>query len=94
MIDPELLQILRCPWCLGVLGYREDRLVCARCGARYAVEDGVPNLLVEEAELHCAKCDGALTIREDEAACGACGLIWSIRERRADLIPGPAAAGS
>ena len=94
MIDPEFLQILRCPWCLGVLECREERLFCGRCGAAYAVEDGVPNLLVEEAELHCGQCGGTMETGEDEAACAACGLSWSIRERRADLSPGSASAGA
>jgi hypothetical protein len=51
VIDDELLRILACPACLGTLAQREARLCCAACGRRYPIEDGVPVLLVEEAEL-------------------------------------------
>jgi hypothetical protein len=57
-IDPELLSILICPRCgaedpLGVrrgAGGEEVALECARCGVAYPVEDGIPVMLVEEAQ--------------------------------------------
>lgn len=29
---------------------RQDRLVCTACGKRYPIQDGIPHLLIEEAE--------------------------------------------
>ena len=52
MIDPLLSSILVCPADHGSLS--EDlaaaRLVCAECGRRYPVRDGVPIMLIEQAE--------------------------------------------
>lgn len=50
-IDPELLAILACPACHGSLDQQGDRLVCQQCRRRYPIEDGIPILLVDEAEL-------------------------------------------
>jgi hypothetical protein len=49
MLDPDLLAILRCPKCRGGLTLREGALVCASCRLLYTVEDGIPNLLLDEA---------------------------------------------
>ncbi|GBD18000.1 MAG: Trm112 family protein [Thermomicrobium sp.] len=50
-LDPELLEILACPACHGQLELHEQRLVCLSCQRRYPIEDGIPILLVDEAEL-------------------------------------------
>ncbi|MBO9385694.1 MAG: Trm112 family protein [Thermomicrobium sp.] len=50
-MDPELLEILACPACHGELVPANDRLICRTCQRRYPIEDGIPILLVEEAEL-------------------------------------------
>lgn len=49
-MNPALLELLACPACHGRLRQEELRLVCGGCGRRYPVRDGVPVLLVEEAE--------------------------------------------
>ena len=51
MIDPKLLEILACPVCKTEVRLEGDRLVCVACGRRYPVRDGIPVMLVEEAEL-------------------------------------------
>jgi uncharacterized protein YbaR (Trm112 family) len=51
MIDDELLRILACPVCITPLAQVADRLVCAQCGRRYPIREGIPVLLVDEAEL-------------------------------------------
>lgn len=57
MIAPELLKILCCPVCHADLREEGDRLVCGnpQCGRRYPVQDGIPVLLAEAAELPDAK---------------------------------------
>ncbi len=89
-LAPQLLEILACPWCLGALDERQDRLVCRRCRASYAVADGIPNMLVEEAELHCSKCGARLSVAQGLAVCEPCGLKWSVERRRTDLQDDPA----
>jgi uncharacterized protein YbaR (Trm112 family) len=49
-LDPALLEILACPKCKVRVELEEERLVCLKCGRRYRVEDGIPIMLVDEAE--------------------------------------------
>ena len=53
MIGKDFLDILRCPMnpSRTRLLLEGDRLVCERCALRFAINDGVPVLVVEEAEL-------------------------------------------
>lgn len=51
MISEELLSLLVCPMGKAPLRLEEQRLVCTRCGLRFAIQDDIPNMLVEEAEL-------------------------------------------
>ena len=51
MLDAELLRILACPVCIAPLEQTGERLVCAQCGRRYPIRNGIPVLLVDEAEL-------------------------------------------
>jgi uncharacterized protein YbaR (Trm112 family) len=51
MIDKELLEILACPLDKQPVDLDGDRLVCRSCGRRYPIRDGIPVMLVEEAEL-------------------------------------------
>jgi uncharacterized protein YbaR (Trm112 family) len=52
MLDEKLLEILVCPKCGGQLEYRaeEEALLCHSCRLRYKVEDGIPVMLIDEAE--------------------------------------------
>ena len=52
MIDQALLDILACPACRAAVRVEGDRLVCTNpaCGLRYPVRDGIPVMLVDEAE--------------------------------------------
>lgn len=49
-LDPSLREILACPVCKAPVELEEDRLVCVKCGRRYRIEDGIPVMLVDEAE--------------------------------------------
>lgn len=50
MVDAELLKILACPVDKAPVELRGDRLVCTACGRRYPIRDGIPVMLVDEAE--------------------------------------------
>ncbi len=52
MIDTKLIEILACPACRGDIEYltKEEKIVCLECGRRYPVRDGIPVMLVDEAE--------------------------------------------
>jgi hypothetical protein len=53
-IAPHLLEILRCPKSLGELIYiergQEEFLFCAESKLRYRIDNGIPVMLVDEAE--------------------------------------------
>jgi len=50
-MDPKLLEILVCPVCKGPLEHRraEAELVCRPCRLAYAIKDGIPVMLADEA---------------------------------------------
>ena len=50
MIDPALLELLACPACKTPVREEGERLVCVQCGRRYPVREGIPVMLVEEAD--------------------------------------------
>ncbi|GAA4540296.1 hypothetical protein GCM10023175_12730 [Pseudonocardia xishanensis] len=51
LLDPRLLEILACPAeDHAPLRETADGLVCSSCGRRYPIVDGIPVLLVSEAE--------------------------------------------
>jgi len=63
LIDAELMKILACPKCHGDLqeevitkdsgssGHAVDgRLICAACRLAYPVRDGIPVMLIDEAQ--------------------------------------------
>ena len=49
-MDEELLKILACPACKADIELKENRIVCTKCGRRYPIRDGIPIMLIEEAE--------------------------------------------
>lgn len=51
MISQDLLNILVCPLGKAELRLEEHHLVCTRCGVKYRIEDDIPIMLIEEAEL-------------------------------------------
>jgi uncharacterized protein YbaR (Trm112 family) len=50
-VDQSLLEILACPKCKGevALTQKKDGLVCNACRLIYPITDGIPVMLVEEA---------------------------------------------
>jgi len=53
MIDAKLLEILACPACdtRPPVTLKGEALVCAVCGRKYPIRDGIPIMLVDEAVL-------------------------------------------
>jgi uncharacterized protein len=51
-LSVKLIDKLACPRCKGRLDYQEsqDRLDCPACRLSYAVQDGIPVLLIDEAK--------------------------------------------
>ena len=51
-ISNELLKIIACPRCKGTVQASEsgERLVCKACGLAYPVREGIPVMLIEDAE--------------------------------------------
>lgn len=51
-LNKELLDILACPKCKGdiKLSTSEDGLICDSCKLLYHIKDGIPVMLIDEAE--------------------------------------------
>lgn len=62
-ISPELLEILVCPKSHGKLVQKGNWLYCDQSNLRYPIRDGIPIMLIDEAE----------PIPEDERAAGTPG---------------------
>jgi uncharacterized protein len=50
MIDEELKAILACPACKGGLVFEETRIICPTCRKAYPIRDGIPVMLISEAQ--------------------------------------------
>ena len=50
MIDEKLLALLACPACQGDVGLKDNKIVCTKCQRIYPIIDGIPVLLVDQAE--------------------------------------------
>jgi uncharacterized protein len=50
MIDKELLDILACPDCKADVEEKDNKIVCKTCGKKYPIRDGIPIMLIDEAE--------------------------------------------
>jgi hypothetical protein len=52
MLSPELKEILRCPKCRGPLTELSapEGLHCESCRLLYPIVEGIPNMLVDEAQ--------------------------------------------
>jgi len=54
-MDPKLLDILVCPVCKANLDYQKETsaLVCKPCKLSYPIREGIPIMLVDEAQELC-----------------------------------------
>lgn len=49
LLSPILLELLVCPIDKQNLTLGESTLRCVACGRRYPIDDGIPNMLVDDA---------------------------------------------
>ncbi len=51
-IDKQLLDVLACPKCKAAVKVEGERIVCQnpQCGLRYPIRDGIPVMLIDQAE--------------------------------------------
>ncbi len=49
-VDASLLEILACPDDKQPIVKIDDKIVCTHCGKRYPIRDGIPVMLLDEAE--------------------------------------------
>lgn len=51
-ISDDLLEILACPACQSQVQLQSEHIVCVspKCGLRYPIREGIPVMLIEEAE--------------------------------------------
>ena len=49
-VPEELMDLLICLECSSGLEDEGETLLCTGCGVRYPVEDGIPVMLIDEAE--------------------------------------------
>ncbi len=51
-LNDKLLEILACPKCKGDLNLTEqqDGLICPACKLKYPIREGIPVMLIDEAE--------------------------------------------
>ncbi len=49
-IPQDLLEILACPLCKAPVRLEGMKLICDVCGRRYPIRDGIPIMLIDEAD--------------------------------------------
>ena len=50
MIEQSLLDILACPQCKETIRLEDEVLICDQCRLKFPIRDGIPVMLVDEAE--------------------------------------------
>jgi uncharacterized protein YbaR (Trm112 family) len=48
--DNLLLDILSCPDCKSDVGMVKAKIVCKKCGKKYSIVNGIPVMLIAEAD--------------------------------------------
>ena len=57
-MDKDLLDMLACPACRADVFLESDKIVCTSCRRRYPIREGIPVMLIEEAEIPEKEGDG------------------------------------
>jgi hypothetical protein len=48
-LNADLMNILACPVCKVHVSQQNDWIICSKCGRRYPIKDGIPDMLIEDA---------------------------------------------
>jgi uncharacterized protein YbaR (Trm112 family) len=69
MFSESLMALLVCPLGKAPVRREGETLVCTRCGPRFSIEDDIPNMLIEEAQLPpgCKSLADLACVREGDA---------------------------
>jgi uncharacterized protein YbaR (Trm112 family) len=65
-ISSEVLALLACPVCYGALSVADSHILCSGCSRRYPVEDGIPILLAERAQVDAVLLNGDGDAQKDK----------------------------
>jgi uncharacterized protein YbaR (Trm112 family) len=76
-VPKDLLELLVCAFCKGDLREEGDSLRCLKpgCGLVYPVKEGIPVMLVDEADRSCPSCKASRQVKEDVLSCPSCGAV-------------------
>jgi len=55
MINKKLMDILACPACKSDVTEEDGKIVCKSCLRRYSITDGIPVMLIDEAQTPISK---------------------------------------
>ncbi len=74
-VPKDLLDIMACAFCKSDLREEGEKLHCANgeCGLVYAVKEGIPIMLIDEAGRPCPKCSATRDWDDDVLKCPKCG---------------------
>ena len=69
MISDQFLSLLVCPMGKVPLRREGEGLVCTHCGTRFAIQEDIPNMIIEEAALPegCASLADLACVKEGKA---------------------------
>jgi uncharacterized protein YbaR (Trm112 family) len=82
-LDKVYTEFLACPFCLSDLTFKDEEVRCMNqdCGCGYAVKDGVPNMLLADADKPCPKCQVQRTLENGALKCEKCQTLFDIPNR-------------
>lgn len=73
-VPRDLLDIMACSFCKNALRLEGEKLHCTNtaCGLAYAIKDGIPIMLIDEAERPCPGCGETRDWNDDVLKCPKC----------------------
>jgi hypothetical protein len=80
-LPSELVELLACPLCRSRVSESRETLDCsnAECGLRFPVRNGIPFMLLEEADRSCPGCGKPRAWSGETISCEPCGKSFKGR---------------